>query len=401
MTRNAPRLLIVAFLLTGLMCAAAQSSDVPVKYRDLYAELEQSLAAAEQRLPAAVPDSASPVLAVELTAANANRGPVLLAPRTRAGVKANLDAFQKLGVFGVTVAASYPILAKDFPRSDEYLDFYRFVVDEARSRHLKILIKAQDAFTDAQFGQLGARDYYRKLGADGYARDKRDMIERILRELQPDSLTIENEPDTAKKNTGLDFSPDRYIANIRAMLQGLDRGKTRIGAGAGSWSPSVYFERLAAETEIDYLDVHVYPVNREFLAARLDEVAALAKRYHKGLTVGEAWLYKIRESELGRGDFSWGDIYARDIFAFWAPLDTRFIDFIGHWARANHADSVSFFWVQYLFGYVKYEPALEAKSAAELQALGTQTAVPKIVRQELSPTGEALRALIARSPAGK
>ena len=401
MTRNLPRLLTTAFLLTGLARVGAQPPDVPAKFQDLYAELDHSLAAAEQRVPAPLPDPASPVFAVELTAANGNRGPILLEPRTRAGVKANLDAFQAIGATGVTVAASYPILAPEFPRSAEFLDFYRFVVAEARIRHLKILIKAQDAFTDAQFGQLGARDYYKRIGPDGYARDKRGMIERVLRELQPDYLTIENEPDTATKNTGFDLSPDCYIGNIRAMLQGLDRGQTRIGAGAGSWSPSVYFQRLAAETDVEYLDVHVYPVNREFIAARLDEVAALAKRYHKGLTVGEAWLYKIRESELGRGEFSWGDIYARDIFSFWAPLDTRFIGFIGRWSRANQAEYVSFFWVQYLFGYVNYDAALESKNAAALQQLGTQNAVPKIVRHELSPTGEALKTLIARPSAGK
>ena len=377
----------------------AETVTVPSSYQSLYDELGAKLAVFEKQILA--PEAKSPrptVFSIELTAANANRGETLLMPRARKGVSVNLDAFQALGVTGVTIATSFPILAKDFPRSAEYLEFYKSVVDEVRHRGLKLHLKTGAAFVDPVFGHSPAAAYFKKLTPETYVTAKRAMVATILRELKPDYLTVDNEPDTTQKNTGLDYSPDNYIRYVNAVTKGLERGKTKIAAGAGTWSPLVYFERLAKETDVDCIDLHIYLISRDYLTGRLAEVSELGKKYHKSLIVGETWLYKVREEELGRVDFSYPAIFGRDIFSFWAPLDARFIGDIGRWSQAHGAECVSFFWAQYLFGYVHYEAALDGKKPAELQDLGARNAVPHIVAKEFSVSGQAIQKLTAASP---
>jgi hypothetical protein len=390
---------LAACLFATHVIAAEKSADaasVPSSYQRLYDELGAKLAVFEKQIPS--PEAKNPgttVFSIELTAANANRGETLLTPRARQGVSVNLDAFQALGVTGVTIATSFPVLAADFPHSAEYLAFYKSVADEVRRRGLKLQLKTGAAFVDPVFGHSPAAAYFKKLTPESYITAKRAMIETILRELKPDYLSVDNEPDTTQKNTGLDYSPANYIRYVNAMTKGLERGKTKIAAGAGTWSPLVYFERLARETDVDCIDLHIYPISRDFLTGRLAEAGALAKKYHKSLIVGEAWLYKVREEELGRVDFSYPTIYGRDIFSFWAPLDVRFIGDVGRWSQAQGAELVSFFWAQYLFGYVTYEPALDGTKPAELQALATRNAVPHILAKEFSPSGLAVQKLTA------
>jgi hypothetical protein len=159
----------------------------------------------------------------------------------------------------------------------------------------------------------------------------------------------------------------------------------------------VYFQRLVAETDIDYLDLHIYPINRDYLIVRAGDAADLARRRGKGVIIGEAWLYKMLDRELGRPEFSWADVFCRDNFSFWAPLDARFIQHIGRWSRWKGVEWVSFFWAQYLFGYADYDPSFEAKLPAEVQQLGARAAVPNIVAKRPSPAGEALQRLIRAS----
>lgn len=167
-------------------------ASVPSSYQSLYDELGAKLAVFEKQIPAPEAKGPSPtVFSIELTAANANRGETLLTPRARKGVSVNLDAFQALGVTGVMIATSFPVLAKDFPRSAEYLVFYKSVVDEVRRRGLKLHLKTGAAFVDPVFGHSPAAAYFKKRMPETYVTAKRAMVETILRALKPDYLTVD------------------------------------------------------------------------------------------------------------------------------------------------------------------------------------------------------------------
>ncbi len=70
----------------------------------------------------------------ELLAASPNRGEKILEPQVLEAVKFNLDAFVDLGVTAVSMDIKYPALNYDFPRSDEYLAFFKDVVAAVRQR---------------------------------------------------------------------------------------------------------------------------------------------------------------------------------------------------------------------------------------------------------------------------
>jgi hypothetical protein len=376
-----------------LLTATVGAQQIPEPYRDIYRSLDAKLAEAERVVGR--PDSKfQPTFGLELTAANGNRGPTLLEERTRTGVSKMLDAFQAIGAQGVVVATVYPMFVKDFPHAAEYLDFYRFVVKEAHNRNLKVLFKIGEAFRDPVHGQLPVDTWYRGLTLDRFRKEKRTMIETALRELQPEYLTVANEPDTSAMNTKLDFSPDNYIRNVQAFTKGLPRGKTKIGAGSGTWSPTTYFERLARETDVDYLDLHIYPINHDYLTKRPLEAAAAARRHGKSLVIGEGWLFKSRDRELGPGGLGYVKLYARDPFTFWHPLDARFIRVLGQFSRAQYVEFMSVFWVNLLFGSLDYSRELETKSAGEIQQLAARAALPGILAKKPTPTGEAYQAMV-------
>jgi len=387
-------LLLALMLFACVSPSRAQEAAVPKLYQDLYQSLDAKLTLAAKGFGKA--DTAyQPTFGVELTAANGNRGPQLLEPRVREGVRLNLDAFQALGVNGVTVAVCFPMFVKDFPNSADYLAFYKFVMAEARQRHLKVLLKIGEAFHDPVHGHLPVGEFYKDLTSERFIRQKREMIEIALRELQPDFLTVANEPDTSAMNTSLDFSPDHFIQYVQAFTKGLTRGKTKIGAGAGTWSPLTYWTRLAKETDVDYLDMHIYPVNFDFFTRRPLEVADLAAKNGKSLLIGEGWLYKSRDGELVKNGLSYVELYARDVFSFWAPLDSKFIGDLIQYSRAHHVEYMSLFWVQYLFGYVDYTPALAKATPGELQQLGVLSAAGNIVAKRPSSSGKAFQHYIS------
>ncbi len=316
--RTGIKILVMMILFVCVSPSWAQEVAVPKGYQDLYQSLDAQLTLAAKNFGKA--DTANqPAFGLELTAANGNRGPQLLEPRVRQGVVVNLDAFRALGLTGVTVAVCFPMFLKDFPNSADYLAFYKFVLAEARRRHLKVLFKIGEAFHDPVHGHLPVGEFYKNLTPERFMRQKREMIEIALRELQPDFLTVANEPDTSAMNTGLDFSPDHFIQYVQAFTKGLSRGKTKIGAGAGTWSPLTYWTRLATETDVDYLDMHIYPVNFDFFTRRPLEVADLAAKNGKSLVIGEGWLYKSpRQRTRQAGVELRGVIFARRLFVLGA-----------------------------------------------------------------------------------
>jgi glycosyltransferase involved in cell wall biosynthesis len=217
-------------------------------------------------------------------------------------------------------------------------------------------------------------------------REKRAMMETVIRELRPDYLTMENEPDTQARNTGLDFSLDNYIRLINAELSGLDRRGVAIGAGAGTWSKTEVFEALA-KTDIDYIDVHIYPINGNLLLPKLEQISRIARQNRKPWRIGEAWLYKT--DGAGYGDYQ--ETYKRDAYRFWSPLDERFIRDLPELAGTLGAQSVNYFWVTFCFGNLDYSPELEARATREIMRRTNEIAGPNLLRFELTPVGRALR----------
>jgi hypothetical protein len=374
---------------------AAAETEVPEEYADLFDELDLSLREAASYLEENWDgEKGDTLFSAELIVANSNRGEALLNPATLYAIGITLDSIQLLGVKAINLSIAYPLLKPSFPRAQEYLDFYKKAVAMIRGRGLKVIIDTTTLFPNLDYGELEVS--YEGLTLDQYMQEKKAMVQTVLRELKPDYYTIENEPLTQNANTGLDFSVENQTEMVNFFLDGLERGTTLMGAGAGTWDDMAYFDSLAANTDVDYLDLHIYPVQQDLLVEKPVRIAETARSHGKDLAVGEAWLYKASLAELGPGHTpaAAADVFARDSYSFWVPLDKSFLESMV--ALSHHLDFLYMnpFWVQYFFAYLDYDPDMEAQGYEWVNELASSQAWIKIQAESFSPTGEAYRDLI-------
>jgi len=124
--------LCAAVLARAAFAPGGPAPRVPAEYADLYALLDAKLSGIEGVVTARGGDPRHDVVfGAELLPANANRGEALFPAQTWPVVLLNLDSLQQLGVRGVKVAITYPVLVPAFPRSAGYLAFYRRLGDRA------------------------------------------------------------------------------------------------------------------------------------------------------------------------------------------------------------------------------------------------------------------------------
>src|SRR5262249_27795390 len=127
-------------------------SGVPAEFQDLYTSLQASLDAFNKTLDARWNGAKAPVVfSAELLTANSNRGQQLLASDALPGVRLELDRLKALGVRGVVFNVSFPLLYAPFHQWSHtdgaaYLDFFRQVTAEARTRGMKVAIETGPMF---------------------------------------------------------------------------------------------------------------------------------------------------------------------------------------------------------------------------------------------------------------
>ena len=394
------RFIMAAMVLPALLsCDGAQivtedttnNTSVPYRYKALYHELHSKLrslhAATESIGKEKKSDTA---FGVELLVANSNRGEILLMERAFKATILTLDRLKDLGVQSVALSIQYPILTRSFPRSIEYRDFYRRVAREVRRRGFVLIVEIGTMFREPEFSSI--RVDYSGLTMARFNSELREMAETIIEDLRPDYLTLFTEPDTQAQNTGLEFSVSSFTATIRSVAEGLPHQGVRLGAGAGTWNDIEYFKALALIPELDYLDLHIYPIQRDFVVDRVIRAARIAQKRHKSVSIGEAWLQKVSERELG--SISPVKAFARDVYSFWQPLDEMFLEVIVNLCRQIDAEFCSFFWMKYLYGYLDYDASTKNLRPQELITEIDRVAGKRILNNTPSGTGNKFKLLI-------
>ncbi|MEM3748024.1 MAG: hypothetical protein QXN67_11310, partial [Thermoproteota archaeon] len=316
-------LLLLALFFATVLILRILRGNVTHEYRELYSRLKASLDDYEKHLDSKNVNEAHRIIfGAELLPANANRGPDLLNPGSIEGVKTYLDRLKELGVQGVTIAISYPLYLQGFDRYQEYVEFYRQVAEEVRVRGMKLDVEAGVVFSGTPFSKL--RLNYSGLTFEEYKGKKRLMIINIIRDIQPDYLTIGAEPDTEYTLLGLSElkNPEKYTQLVNYVLNGLEKGDTKIGAGIGNWGDLEYVRRFCSETSLDFIVIHVYPVFGKLLY-NIDTISEIARQHGKRIMVNEAWLYKVDRPVPNIA--ATAEVFRLDAFSFWAPLDQQFL----------------------------------------------------------------------------
>lgn len=402
---------LVTFLLL-VAAAAAQDVPVPAAYKETWTELDSKLTALEKKTDEQWNGRRPEVdFAAEVLTANGNRGRQLLQPQTQAALKLELDRLQKLGISAVTVAIPFPLLYRPFLEWNgdpddfqPFVDFYTKLADDAHNRGLKVYVESSVLFPGAYSAGSGLKvaEYYKKLPDREYNAGRATVINTIARNIHPDAIQMGSEPDTEATVTGKASlkSPQahaRLITDIVMAVRSVGGAGVPLGAGVGSWMPdaTAYVRTLVeAIPEIDFIDVHVYPINGEALD-NLIAITDLCKTLHKPVTVLEAWETKTKQSETGSMNAAADStVFSRDAFSFWAPMDQRFIRTMMKLAYWKRLKAVSFFWSMYFSSYVDYEKVKDLPPE-EIRAAAQRAAADAMLKGQYSPTGELYRDYIA------
>lgn len=370
--------------------ATTSPSNVPAQYQKLYTFLSSTLASYDKQL--AAPAHGTPItFGGELLIANANRGTALLAPQAMQGVKLELDRFQQLGMQGVTIALSYPLYTPNFPNYAGYVSFYKQVAQEVRKHNMKLDIEAGPIFPGPPLNVN-----YSGLTMQKYLPEKKQMVQTIINDLHPDYINIGSEPDNDATIVGLPElnSIQAYTNYINAVLDGLNRGTTKIGAGIGTWGNVDFVKSFAANTGIDFVDLHFYPIKDQYLQNAI-AAAAIAHQYHKGIVMDEVWLSKMGPDDAIKDIAANYAIFSRDVYSFWRPLDQQFIQEMAKFAAQEGVEYLSPFWTNYFFAYLDYNQSNANSSYDHLTSQVNTVAAQNIISGTFSPMGIFYKNLIS------
>jgi len=361
---------------------------VPEEYRLLYQELEAELIHFENTLNQKWDGSrGQTIIATELAYANGNIGEWLLSTKAMETNRILLDRLQAMGVKGVVLAVKFPLLKPDFPRSAEYLQFFKNIMAECRQRDMKVLVECGAVFAGTPYSPLQVD--WSGYTTESFLQGLQDELLLIAREIKPDYLTLANEPTTEEWLTSLIITPAVWRDFIASTLGKIDRsGGLLVGAGTGNWENPAYINEVLHLPGLDYIDLHIYPLNRDgVLLERALDWALEARAAGKRVTISECWLWKASAEELGTGLGDSEKAMNRDVYSFWYPLDARFMQEIINLADATDMDFISFFWMRNFFAYLDYETTPHDSTTAEFNRLINLASGYNVLIGILSPLG--------------
>jgi hypothetical protein len=361
---------------------------VPGQYQAIYDELKAEMAHFEVTLNETWNHSlGQTIIATELAYANGNIGEGLLNANIMNYNRMLLDSLQAMGAKGVVLAIKFPLLKPDFPRSSEYLQFFKNIMVECHQRSMKVLVECGAIFAGTPYSPVEVD--WSNYTTETFLQGLKDQLLLIAEEIKPDYLTLANEPQTEEALTKLTITPGIWSGFIASTLQNIDRsGGLLIGAGTGTWENPNYINELFDMPGLDYIDLHIYPMNTN--AIYLDRAlnyAVEARAAGKRVTVSESWLWKATPAELSNFLGDTEKIMNRDVYSFWYPLDERFIQDVVNLADATNMDFVSFFWTRNFLSYLDYDSTPHDLTTAEYNRLINQASLANLQRGELSPLG--------------
>ena len=400
-TRHATVVLVVSVLggLAGVSGAttaaglAAPVPAVPAPYEAAYAGVRSEVADFAGQVPQSPPRDKTSVGA-ELLTANGNIGAALLSPHALDGVTVELDAYQELGIEGVTVDVAYPLLLTTTPGHARDLTFYESVARAVRQRHMVLSVEENPVFVGTPLTSLDVS--FSGLTLQSYARGERQEAQLIIDDIRPAYLSLLTEPDTFTDALGVNVdTPASSVQLVKSELAGLRRGSTQVGAGTGTWGSPAIDRALLAQTSVDYLDVHVYPLGPGQIANLHDDTAT-AKAAHKPLVMDETWLDKPSSGE-GQGPVGAPAELKVKSYSFWEPLDEAYLRAMTSYVRAEGYRYVSFFdGSRAFFGYLTWSPALATASYQDFTHAYDRLVGANMLAGTVSGPGRVLQGLLER-----
>jgi len=285
-----------------------------------------------------------------LQTADASVGPQISNSTYLTTVINELTELKAMGVQAVSVPVGFPVLYAPFIGTEAeikpYLDFYANVAQAVKASGLKLIVDNEILLSNSVESGWGTHNptpsaFFSSLNWPEYMAGRATMAATIATTMQPDYLIVADEPDTEANASGQQNlnNPTDAAQMIQGEIDAVNAlnmsTPPKMGAGFGTWMgaypPSGLLEYIDAyiALPLDYIDIHIFPVNTEggvSLIANALTVASLSAAAGKPIALGQAWAWKMENSEFGV--LQGNDFRARDPMSFWAPLDSAFLQTI-------------------------------------------------------------------------
>jgi len=362
---------------------------IPVQYQGEYSAIQGVLMSFNSSLGAYPASRNGFVFATELLPANGNRGPALFQANNLASVAKNLDTLQAMGIRGVTIAIGYPLLDPSFPNSAQYLSYFEQVVSMAHARAMKVLIESQILFANTPYSPLTFD--WSNLPYSQYVTNHIAQDQLIINQIHPDYLELGVEADTEAYLSGYTQlnTPAGWTNYIEQLLGSINKGNTKLVAGAGTWLGTSYLTGFANDPRLDMISTHVYPIYGQNLQTLL-AMGKIAQQDRKRLVIDEGWEEKVLQPATGRAGTGIGgpSITQQNVFAFWSPIDSEFLMLMAKFGEIYPVEYFSPFDEWYFFAYLNWTSTLDAQNYFQLTTQLDPLAAQNMESNTLTPTGQ-------------
>ena len=360
-------------------------SSIPSEYQGEYSALQGFLDSFNASLGVSGSGRTS-VFATELLPANGNRGPALLQSNNLASVENNLNALQAMGVQGVTLAIGYPLLDPSFPNSAQYLSYFEQVVSMVHAHGMKVLVESQILFANTPYSPLTFD--WSALPYSQYVTNHIAQDQLIINQIHPDYLELGVEADTEAYLSGYSqlHTPTGWTSYIEQLLSSINKGNTKLVAGAATWLGTSYLTGFANDPRLDMISTHVYPLYGNNLQTLL-AIGKIAQQNGKKLVIDEAWEQKVLQPGHG-GGIGGPAVTKQDVFGFWSPIDSEFLTLMAKFGENYPVEYFSPFNEWYFFAYLNWTPALDAEGYFQLAQQLYPAAAQNMNSGSLTSTGQ-------------
>ena len=379
----------------GTPAAAQQAAAVPKRYQALYSELDAALTRFEQRLPQ--PIAATLLREAVLTAARCAGSEEMLQTTRREALALELTALRNVGADAAVLEVCYPLLTPAFHDARPYLEHYANLANEVRLHGLKLVVR--HTLLPATPARPGLQRYWARLTRPRFVTEYLEEARSILYALQPEYLTFQ--ADRGAQPAGNRFQPQDWSRMLRSTAERLrsDAGAmdTLFGAGLAPEADAALLDALARVPGLDYLDIQVYPAwwaGQDTFERLLEWPARIrAADPARRVILSETWLRKLGRNEPGKPPPD-DQLQAREVFAFWAPLDRRYLELLGRVARSQAIELVGIARPHQLFTYLDfYDPMVFRLNNRALVELLARDFAAAVRTQPPTPVGRAFGAM--------
>ena len=373
--------------------APVQNPPVPAQYQTAYNTVNADINTFSTTFTANGSDAASPVsFSAQLQSASSDLTTSLLVPNYyQVTVLSELNSLQALGVTSITFHINFPALYQPYYSNpadyQAYLNFYTTLMNEIRSRGLKVVIQNMTAVAYPGSNGGSFTSYYQSLSWPTYMSQRAQLAATIVQLFQPDFLVLEVEPDTEATGTGQAnvntvSGATQMVQGMIAAIQANGATKTQLSAGCDTWNPlALQFIQSFLTLPLPLIDMHIYPVNMNNLPTALAAVQMI-QAAGKQPSMSEMWAYKESDADY-QADLPYTTVYARDVFSFWQSTDINFLQTMANFANYGNFAFVAPFWTTYFEAYLDYnlvgsQPnttlvSSETTAANQSRALGVYT----------------------------